>query len=453
MSTIAAIATPAGAGGIGVIRVSGPQAIAVADRVFFAYSKKKLSQIPGYTALYGKVLAGDEMLDEVVALLFRAPKSYTGEDVVELSCHGGSYVLSRVLRLLFAEGCAPAEPGEFTRRAFLNGKMDVTRAEAVMKLISARGNDALQAAVHTLSGTLKDQTDEICDLLVTASASLGVWADYPEEDVPSVQGEDLSASLTRAETLLSALLSRFDSGQAVSEGVNTVICGKPNVGKSALMNLLTGRERSIVTEVAGTTRDVIEETVLLGNVLLRLSDTAGIHETGDTVERIGVSRALERLTNASLIYAVFDSSRPLDEEDRELIERCWGKRCIAVLNKSDLPAKTTAGELSTFFENIVEISAQNGEGYEELQQKTEALLGTDGIDTAAPMLMNERQYRCCASALQDVREAIDALHMGLTFDAVHISIDSAIDHLLELTGQKVSDTVVDKIFASFCVGK
>ena len=453
MGTIAAIATPAGTGGIGVIRLSGEHAIAVADRVFRSHSGKKLGQIPGYTALYGKIIDGTETLDEAVALVFRAPKSYTGEDVVELSCHGGGYVLSRVLRLLFSQGAAPAGPGEFTKRAFLNGKMDLTRAEAVMRVVSARGDDALRAALSTLNGALGDRIRSVRSRLIAASAGLGVWADYPDEDVPEVESGELLQTLEDAETALSALIRSFDSGQAITEGVDAVICGKPNVGKSALMNLLTGKERSIVTDVAGTTRDVIEETVLLGNVLLRLSDTAGIRETGDTVEQIGVDRARRRLENAALIYAVFDSSRALDEEDRALIALCRGRRCIAVLNKSDLPPVCTADELRREFETIVEISAKTGEGYEPLRAQTEALLGTDGVDTAAPMLQNERQLACCRRALAQVRQARQALETGVTFDAVNVSIDGAIDSLSELTGEHVSELVVERIFSDFCVGK
>lgn len=453
MGTIAAVATPAGTGGIGVIRLSGENAIAIADGVFCSVSGKKLQEIPGYTALFGTIRDGNEILDEAVALVFRAPKSYTGEDVVELSCHGGGYVLSQVLRLLFQKGAEAAGPGEFTKRAFLNGKMDLTKAEAVMRIVSARGSDALRAAVSTLHGALGDRIRMIREKLITASAGLGVWADYPDEDVPEVQSGELLQTLEEAKSALSELIRSFDSGQAITQGVDTVICGKPNVGKSALMNLLTGKERSIVTCVAGTTRDVIEETVLLGNVLLRLSDTAGLHETGDPVERIGVARAREKLENAALIFAVFDSSRVPDEEDRELIALCRGRRCIAVLNKSDLPPLLTAEDLRADFENIVEISAKSGEGFEKLKTETETLLGTAGVDTSAPMLQNERQFACCQKALAEITQAAQALAGGVTYDAVHINIDSAIDFLSELTGDQVSELVVDKIFSEFCVGK
>lgn len=454
MSTVAAISTPSGSGGIGVIRISGEDAIQIADKVFFSVNGKKLCDIPGYSALYGNIK--DEQLntvDEAVALVFRAPKSYTGENVVELSCHGGSYVVSKVLRLVFANGAQAAGPGEFTKRAFLNGKMDLTKAEAVINIISARGNDALNAAVNTLEGFLSKRAAEIKSMLVSVSAALSVWADYPDDDIPAVSEETLSNELKTALNNINSLIKSFDYGQAVTQGVDTVICGKPNVGKSALMNLLTGKERSIVTSVAGTTRDIIEENVMLGNVLLRLSDTAGIHGTGDEVESIGVNKAVEKISRANFVLAVFDGSRKLDEEDFELIELCRNKRSIALINKTDLEIKTDKAELEKYFDTVIMISAKNGSGYEELKTKTEVILGTADIDTSEPMLMNERQYKCCFDAEMYIKEASDALNCGMTFDAVNISIDSAIERLSELTGEKVSDTVVNEIFSKFCVGK
>lgn len=454
MSTIAAVSTPSGAGGIGVIRISGEDAFNIANKVFYSFSGKKISELSGYTALYGNI-KDDKMniIDEAVALVFRAPKSYTGENIVELSCHGGGYVVSRVLRLVLANGAEAAGPGEFTKRAFLNGKIDLAKAEAVMNIISARGNDALNAAVNTLEGFLSKKTADIKANLVSVSAALSVWADYPEDDIPAISEETIYSELKKAETGLSALIKSFDCGQAVTAGVDTVICGKPNVGKSALMNLLTGKNRSIVTSVAGTTRDVIEENIMLGNVLLRLSDTAGIHETGDEVESIGVDRAIEKINRASLVFAVFDGSEPIDKEDTELTELCKNKRCIAVINKTDLEIKIDTDYIKRHFNTVVFISAANGKGYDDLKTQTEEILGTNSIDTSEPMLMNERQYKCCYDSREYVKEAFNALNSGMTFDAVNISIDSAIERLSELTGERVSDAVVNEIFSKFCVGK
>ncbi len=453
MSTVAAISTPPGAGGMSVIRISGEDAIGVADRVFRSVSGRKLASLRGYSALFGKVYDGDEALDEAVALVFRAPKSYTGEDVAELSCHGGVYAAQRVLRAVYSAGAEAAGPGEFTKRAFLNGKMDLAEAESVMNVISARGKEALSAAVHTLDGALSGKLGEIRAGLIRLSASLAVWTDYPEDDFFDVDASEIENTLNLAKNELSALLSRFDAGQAVAVGVDTVICGKPNVGKSAFMNLLVGREKSIVTAVAGTTRDIIEETVTFGNVLLRLSDTAGIHGAEDEVEKIGVERALGRVKNAALVFAVFDSSVPLDGEDREIITFCEDKTCIAVLNKSDKETVTGEKDLAPYFDHIAMISAKTGEGREELEAMTERLLGTENFDSSAPMLMNERQYQCCAEALDAVGRALDAQTVGMTFDAVNVCVDSAINALSVLTGEKATESVVEEIFAKFCVGK
>ncbi len=453
MSTVAAISTPPGAGGLSVIRISGEDAIGVADRVFRSVSGKKLSSLRGYSALFGKVYDGDAALDEAVTLVFRAPRSYTGEDVAEISCHGGAYVAQRVLRAVYTAGAEPAGPGEFTKRAYLNGKMDLAEAESVMNVISARGRDALSAAVHTLDGALSGKVAEIRNGLIHLSASLAVWTDYPEDDFFDVDASEVDGTLKKAETELSALLARFDAGQAVAVGVDTVICGKPNVGKSAFMNLLVGREKSIVTAVAGTTRDIIEETVTFGNVLLRLSDTAGIRGADDEVEKIGVERAKDRIENAALVFAVFDSSVPLDEEDREIIRFCEDKKCIAVLNKSDIETVTRERDLTPYFEHVAIISAKTGEGREALEAMTERLLGTENFDSSAPMLMNERQYQCCAAALRSVKEALDAQTAGMTLDAVNVCVDSSINALSVLTGEKATESVVEEIFAKFCVGK
>ncbi|MBR1811977.1 MAG: tRNA uridine-5-carboxymethylaminomethyl(34) synthesis GTPase MnmE [Clostridia bacterium] len=453
MSTVAAISTPPGSGGISVIRISGEDAIPVADRCFRSLSGKKLADTAGYSALYGKICDGETVIDEAVALVFRAPKSYTGEDVVEISCHGGGYAAQSVLRAILSCGADAAGPGEFTKRAFLNGKTDLAAAEAVMQVISARGKESLRAAVNTLEGALSKKIAEIKASLITLSAALSVWTDYPDDDMFDVDPAAVDSALEYAKIELNDLLSRFDSGQAVSVGVDTVICGKPNVGKSAFMNLLAGREKSIVTAVAGTTRDIIEENVLFGNVLLHLADTAGIHGTGDTVEMIGVDRAIEKMRRAALVFAVFDSSVPLDGEDMEIIHFCKDKRCIAVLNKSDKETVVTVSALSPYFDRVAVLSAKTGDGKKALEAMTEQLLGTANIDTSAPMLMNERQYRCCAAALQYITEALDANRAGMTLDAVNVGIDAAINELSVLTGEKATETVVNEIFERFCVGK
>ncbi len=453
MSTIAAIATPNASGGIGVIRISGDDAIPVADKVFRAISEKKLCDIKGYTALFGHIRENESAVDECVALVFRAPKSYTGEDVVELSCHGGLYVTQKVLRTVFAAGAVPAEPGEFTKRAFLNGKIDLAQAESVMNIISAHGQQALNAAANTLDGKLSEKIAGIAASLTNVAAGIAVWTDDPDEDVPQAHEENVYEVVKNSLNELNKLIKNFDSGKAVTQGVPTAICGHPNVGKSTLMNQLAGYDKSIVTDIAGTTRDVVEETVRLGDIVLHLADTAGIHESDDIVESIGIDRTMKKLDSASLVLAVFDSSQPLDNNDIELLKKCKDRKAVAIINKTDLGINTDINKIKEFIADTVFISAANGDGIEDLKAVIEKLLGTAEFDTSAGILANERQYACCTAAAESLREALTGLEIGVTLDAVNVSIDYAVEKLLELTGEKAREAVVNEVFSKFCVGK
>ena len=453
MSTIAAIATPNASGGIGVIRISGDDAIAVADNVFRAVSGRKLCEIKGYTALFGHIYENESAVDECVALVFRSPKSYTGEDVVELSCHGGLFVTQKVLRTVFAAGAVPAEPGEFTKRAFLNGKIDLAQAESVMNIISAHGQQALNAAANTLDGKLSEKIAGIAASLTNVAAGIAVWTDDPDEDVPQAHEENVYEVVKNALSELNKLIKNFDSGKAVTQGVPTAICGHPNVGKSTLMNQLAGYDKSIVTDIAGTTRDVVEETVRLGDIVLHLADTAGIHESDDIVESIGIDRTMKKLDSSSLVLAVFDSSQPLDSNDIDLLERCRGRKAVAIINKTDLGINTDIEKIKEYIIDTVFISAANGDGIEDLKAVIEKLLGTAEFDTSAGILANERQYSCCTSAADSLNEALTGLEIGVTLDAVNVNIDYATEKLLELTGEKAREAVVNEVFTKFCVGK
>ncbi len=453
MSTIAAIATPNAAGGIGIIRISGENAINIAEKCFSAFSGKKLSEMKGYTAAYGQISDGDSPIDEAVAVVYRAPKSYTGEDVCELCCHGGLFIMNKVLRLVFSLGAVPATPGEFTKRAFLNGKMDLAQAESVMNVISASGEAALNAARNTLQGNVSKKIGNICSTLISTAAALAVWSDYPDEDIPAVETDTLYNSLSESENELENLIRRYDSGKAVTQGINTVICGKPNVGKSTLMNVLSGCERSIVTSIAGTTRDIVEETVRVGDILLRLADTAGIRETEDEVESIGVNMARSRIETADLILAVFDVSRALDNEDKRLLELCSKKRCLAIINKTDLNPEFSEKDVSLYIPATVTLSAKNSDSLDKIRAALEEILGTGGLDFSQEMLAADRQYECARKALECIREAKSAIDSGLTIDAVNVSIDCAIEELLTLTGKKASEEIVNEVFSKFCVGK
>lgn len=452
-STIAAIATPLAAGGIGIIRISGENALNIADKVFRCKSGKKLCDAKGYTAHYGRASDENGDIDEAIAIVYRAPKSYTGEDIAEISCHGGLLVVQRVLRSVFAAGASAAGPGEFTKRAFLNGKIDLAEAEGVMDIINAGSEQAANAALNLRDGALSREADDICQNLISASAHMAAWVDYPEDDVPELNYDVLAETLRQCGDRIEKLISRYDSGKAVTEGVSAVIVGKPNAGKSTLMNALAGVQKSIVTPVAGTTRDVVEETVRLGNVVLRLADTAGIRETGDIVESIGVDMAKQRLQRAEIVFAVFDLSDAFTHEDEELCRICESKKSVAILNKSDLDAVMDISQIEKYFSETVTISAESGDNLEALEKAVERVLGTAEFDSSAPMAASERQRDCCRRALQYINEGVEGLNSGVTLDAVNVLADCAIDALLELTGKKAGEEVINEVFSRFCVGK
>lgn len=452
--TIAAIATPAAPAGLGVIRLSGPDAIPVAGRVFRPlHADRALERLAGYTAAYGHAADGDGDIDDCVALVFRAPRSYTGEDVVELSCHGGMYLLQRVLRACLDAGARPAGPGEFTRRAFVNGKMDLTQAESVMELIAANGRLAARTALAAREGGIYRRLEQVKESLLGAAAQFGAYIDYPDDDIPELEPAVLEATIREAAAAVTALLDTFDAGRVLREGIDTVIVGSPNVGKSTLMNRLAGCERSIVTDVAGTTRDVVEETVRLGDVVLRLADTAGIRQTGDVVETVGVEKARSRMRQAALVLAVFDGSRPLTEDDRVLAREAAGAASIAIVNKEDKPLLTDKDWLEKTFDRVVTLSAKQGDGIDRLTRAVAEVTGVQRLDDSQPVLATERQRQCAARCLTCLEEALDALTGGMTLDAVAVSVDSAIAALLELTGERTTEAVVEQVFARFCVGK
>lgn len=449
--TIAAVASPSGEGGIGIVRISGPDSIKVADKVFCAASGKKLCDIGGYRALFGNIIKDKKIIDEAVALVFKAPKSYTGEDTVELSVHGGEFVVRSVLRSVLDAGAEPAGPGEFTKRAFLNGKIDLSKAEAVMDVISAKGEQALSAGIEALQGGLSAKCNKIRDNLSFAAATVAAFSDFPDEE-PEFSGIDnLGKMLRNARAELEALTSTYDTGRMIRNGINTVIIGPPNAGKSTLMNLLAGCDRSIVTSVAGTTRDVVEETVNFAGVTLRLCDTAGIRETDDEVEKIGVERTRERISSADLIIAVFDGSDK-DFDIGGLLNGLKPHNTVAVFNKSDIsaPDTTVAESLNIPF---VTMTAKDGSGVEVLADAIRKVTNTAHLDGTSAVYLNERQRNCVVKALRFLDEAIDTFNAGLTVDAVGVLIDDALAALLELTGERVTDRVADEVFSRFCVGK
>lgn len=451
--TIAAISTPLAVGGIGIIRVSGTHAKAVVKGLFHPVGKRTLDTVSGFSAIYGRVFDADGDIDEVVVTVYHAPKSYTGENIVEISCHGGIYVMQRILRACIHEGATLAEAGEFTKRAFLNGKMNLTEAEAVIDLITAQSGQAVKAALSARDGVLSKKVASITKVLIEAAGHLAAWVDYPEEDIEEVTNARLLEDLQSVYIQLKVLLSSYDTGRIIKEGVDTAIIGKPNVGKSTLMNLLAGFDRSIVTDIPGTTRDVVEDVIRLDDVVLNLADTAGIRETNDPIELLGVTLSRKKLISAGLVLAVFDSSSVLGEDDKELLALLSDRPSIAVINKTDLDKKIDVDFIQKKIPHIVEISALLGEGQDKLAETIKEVLGLHHIDALAPILANERQRAAVEYAMAGVVDGISALKADYTLDAVSVCIDVAVDRLLELTGERATNEIVNEVFAHFCVGK
>ncbi len=453
-STVAAIATPPGKGGIAVVRISGPQAYRVASAVFRpADPKKSLEKAKGYTALFGHFILDGAVADEVVALCFRAPRSYTGEDVVELSCHGGSAVSELLLRACLCAGAQPAGPGEFTKRAFLSGRISLTQAEAVMDLIGATGRQAAAAAAASMEGALYKKIEGVRAKLVALAGHLAAFIDYPEEDVPDLSAKALAATVRECLDAMETLIAGYGTGEVLRRGVRTAIVGSPNVGKSTLMNLLAGFERAIVTPVAGTTRDVVETELSLGGVRLHLADTAGIRQTSDVVEAEGIRRSYAQLERAGLVLAVFDASRKAQPEDEDLARRCAGRPALAILNKSDLAKNFDETRIAPYFSKIISISAKDVDFLPVVENAVSEILGTAHADPDALLLANERQLAAAQRAVAALRDALRAVQDGMTLDAAGVCIDDALEALYALTGEHAGDDVIEEVFSKFCVGK
>ena len=452
MHTIAAISTPNAVGGIAVIRISGSNAFGVAERIFKPFNNKKISDMEGYTCCYGIAHDNNERIDDCILTVFKAPHSYTGENVVEISCHGGLFISKKILRTALRNGAENAEAGEFTKRAFMNGKLDLTQAEAVMDIISAKSDMELKIAEELREGAAFKKARNCSDKLVKILGDLAAWADYPEEDIPEVEPNQLAEELKTVRNELFSLVENYDAGRIIREGVSTVIVGKPNVGKSTLFNCLAGCERSIVTDISGTTRDVVEESVRIGDIILRLSDTAGIHETQDIIEGIGIGIAEKMIDSSELIIAVFDGSCPCNEDDLKLIDRIQNKKSLAVINKSDAEQVFDSEMIKSKNIPIVYISAKEN-NIEQLNIAVQNLFKINSELFSSVPAANERQKRCIEKALESVDNAVNMLKNGEFLDAVTVVIDEAEQYLLELTGEKITETVVNEVFSRFCVGK
>lgn len=458
MHTIAALATAGGKGGIAVIRLSGDDSIEIASKVFKPF-KDTLCDAQSNLQIYGKIVGSDgNMIDTGLATVFRAPHSYTGEDTVEISCHGSPVGVSLILAALFENGAKHALPGEYTKRAFINGKIDLTQAEAVGELIDAESTAAHKLFSAQLSGSVgrlvREQADEITNLL----ASVYAYIDYPDEDMTDIPVPELKERLLAIKNKLSKLTNSFSTGLAITEGVKSAIIGLPNTGKSSFLNMLLGFERAIVTDIAGTTRDVVTESIVVGDIKLCLSDTAGLHETDDTVEKIGVERSRNALENSSLVFGVFDVSEEIKEGEKEianlLLENKNTKNIIIVLNKCDKadPEKHEEYFRSLGFDKIVTISAKMSEGHEKIKETLEKIYPDADKAREGEILANARQHAALSKAVSDIERALCALE-NLTPDTACLDMESALGELLEADGRSVSEEIVNNIFAHFCVGK
>lgn len=453
MSTIAAISTPNAVGGIAIIRISGEKALEIADKVFKPFRGKKVTEMTGYTCTYGIAHNDGERIDDCILTVFKAPNSYTGEDTAEISCHGGLFVSRKILRAILKNGAVNAEAGEFTKRAFLNGKLDLTQAEAVMDVISAKSDLELKMAENLREGAVFKKTEKCSERLLKLLSGLAAWADYPDEDIPEVEPDYIKSELEISAKELFSLIECYDDGRIIREGVSAVIVGRPNVGKSTLFNCLSGCERSIVTDIAGTTRDIVEETIRLGDIILRLSDTAGIHDTDDIIEGIGIEIAEKTIESAELIIAVFDGSCPPTVDDLDLIKKIKNKKSIAVINKSDAGTVPEFEEIENQFIHKVYISAKENTGIDKLELAVKEIFEIYPESFSCVLVANERQKCCIEKSLNCINDAIEAVNSGEMLDALNVIIDEAEQYLLELTGKKITDAVVDEVFSRFCVGK
>lgn len=451
MSTIAAISTPIEAGGLAIIRISGDRSFEIADKIFMPFGEKKPSEMDGHTCAYGKIVRAEKTIDDVVLTVFRAPKSYTGLDTAEISCHGGIYLAKEILKLIYENGARPAEPGEFTKLAFLNGKLSLTQAESVMDIISADGEASLSSARLMRDGVMYKKIKSVSDSLVSALGALAAWTDYPDEDIPETDNGTILETIKKAISVIGQILNDYDKGRILRSGIDTAIVGKPNVGKSTLMNALLGYERSIVTNAAGTTRDVIEETVRLGDIKLKLSDTAGMRETDNEAESIGVNLAKKKLDEAELILCVLDGSTPLEDSDIKLLESIKNRRHIVIINKSDLQKNIDDKYISS--KNILYVSANTGDGIADLTDKICEIFKLGSHSDSSMIFANERQRDLCRRALDFLVEAEKALTLGVTLDGVTIYVEEAANALLVLSGEKATEAVVNDVFSRFCVGK
>lgn len=454
--TIAAIATAMSNSGIGIVRISGDESLEVADRIFRPKKgSRKVSDMETHTIHYGYVVDGEEVVDEVMLLIMKAPRSYTCEDTIEIDCHGGVLVMKKILETVLKYGARPAEPGEFTKRAFLNGRIDLSQAESVIDVINAQNELALKSSVSQLQGAVLEKIKDIRAVVLHEIAFIESALDDPEHVSLDGYPEQLRGIMSDAHSKVKKLLDSSDNGKMLKEGINTAIVGKPNAGKSSLLNILVGEERAIVTEIAGTTRDILQEQIQIGGIGLNVIDTAGIRDTEDIVEKIGVNKSREYIEKADLIIYVVDSSTELDENDQEIIEAIQDKKAIVLLNKSDLDAKTDAAILQERLDKpILSISAKNNTGIHELEKLIEEMFFSGKLSFNDEVyITNIRQKNALAEAESSLKMVLQSIDDGMPEDFFTIDMMNAYEVLGTIIGESVGEDLVNEIFSKFCMGK
>lgn len=457
--TIAAIATGMTNAGIGIVRISGEESFPIIDQIYRSRNgRTKLSESPSHTVHYGYICDGEKVIDEVMVLILKAPNTYTMEDTVEIDCHGGALVLKRVLETVLKYGARPAEPGEFTKRAFLNGRIDLSQAESVIDVINAQNDFALESSLHQLQGTVKEKIKGIRGAVLHEIAFIESALDDPEHISIDGYGEELMKQVDALAFQIKDLLQCSENGALLKEGIHTVIIGKPNVGKSSLMNALTGRDRAIVTEVAGTTRDILEDQINLNGITLNMTDTAGIHDTSDTVEKIGVEKAKSSLDQADLVIYVADSSSPLDQNDKRIFDLLKEKKVIVLLNKSDLQPVISEQDILSLAEKsnapVLSISAKEGTGIKELEHVIRKMFFQGEISYNNEIVItNIRQKAALKEALDSLEMVKQSIQAQMPEDFYSIDLVNACDALGKITGESVGEDLVNEIFSKFCMGK
>lgn len=454
--TITAICTAQGEGAIGIIRLSGEESVEITDKIFKTPNGRKIKEYGDRKLIYGHVYDGEKMIDEVLVAYMKGPKSYTCEDVIEINCHGGIVPLQRILKLVLKTGARMAEPGEFTKRAFLNGRLDLAQAESVMDLVSAKTTKGFDLALDQLEGNLSKKVNHIREDLLKTIAHIEVCIDYPEEDIEDMTYDEIGKSFSDVKEGIGKLLKSSETGKIMRDGLKTVIVGRPNVGKSSLLNAILRENRAIVTDVPGTTRDVIEEFISIKGVPLKIVDTAGIRETEDLVEKIGVEKSKEFFNKADLIILVLNMSEELTKEDEKLISLIKEREVIVILNKSDLEPKLSQEHLQEVVgsKKIIKTSIMNESGLEEIEDTIlEMVYGGKLKSDDNSMVTNVRHIDTLEKAHKSISDALDAVKQGLAYDFIEVDMKNCYDYLGEIIGETVEDDLIDKIFSNFCLGK